>query len=74
MWEFEWMNDKREEDKKRGRKRKKNYEFQWLKDERGEEKEKFECVNDEGEEEKEEEYTFVKMKVTRALGDEKEEY
>ena len=45
-----------------------------MKDERGEEEEKFECVNDEGEEEKEEEYTFVKMKVTRALRDEEEEY
>ena len=45
-----------------------------MKDERGEEEEKFECVNDEGEEEKEEEYTFVKMKVTRALGDEEEDY
>ena len=42
-----------------------------MKDERGEEEEKFECLND-GEEEKEE--TFVKMKVTRALGDEEEEY
>ena len=45
-----------------------------MKDEKREEEEKFEYVNDEGEEEKEEEYTFVEMKVTRALGDEEEEY